>query len=113
MQEYFDISSVKYDIQKLEELKSKRKQGLYRGSQASKGKGKGNMFTDSPNVLIELQKGYKEHLNGKKTKEDRKYKKIDNYNIDSMLNSYSYISQLKKVHYNCFNLWYKQQTRYL
>lgn len=99
LNQYCDVDSVKFDISILEDLQRRRKRGLKRGSESSQGKGKGKLSSGAENVLEEVQNHYEDYLETKRDifKEDRKYDKLMNYNIDSMLNSYSYISQLKEI----------------
>lgn len=99
LNQYCDVNLVEFEISNLEELQKRRKRGLKMGSESSQGKGKGKVSSCAENVLEEVQNRYKRHLEDKRDtfKEDRKYNKLINYNIDSMLNSYSYISQLKEI----------------
>ncbi|MFC7370758.1 hypothetical protein ACFQPF_03620 [Fictibacillus iocasae] len=96
VQKYFDVDAVKYDIKSLQDVNEKKMQGLKKGSKASVGKGNGKLLSGTENSLETIQERYYELPITERGVND-KYNKLNKYNIDSMLNGYSYISQIKLV----------------
>lgn len=99
LEKYCDVNTVKYDIKALETLRDKKRASLKRGAKLSEGKGRGKEFSGSDNALESAKK-----INEKtesKTGGDygfvNKAHKLSNFNLDSMLNGYGYIAQIKEL----------------
>lgn len=100
MSNYFDIPAVQGDVAKLELLNAKKKAGLLKGAKASEGKGVGGrMASNEPIANIEADF----ELAEEKPKQNKKLKKMNEYNMDSMMNAYSYIAQMKEIN-GVFNI---------
>ena len=102
LQKYLSLNMLNYDIRILEEIRNKKYKGLEKGSKASVGKGKGKVSEkriDTLETAIKKHSKIVEAENNKKGHqlESQKLKKLDKYNIDSMLNAYAYISQLREI----------------
>lgn len=95
---YCDVNTVNYDIKSLETLRDIKKVGLRRGSELSEGKGTGKALSGTENVLENAKKLNEKTAptNGVEFGYARKQHKLSNFNIESMLNGYSYIAQIKE-----------------
>lgn len=99
LNKYFNLTLLNAEIKDMELLRNKKNTGLKLGSEASKGKGKGKVSSSELNVLVAVQNRHfglieTEHSQKVQNKKDRK---LYSYNLDSMLNAYAYISQMKEI----------------
>ncbi|OMD62990.1 hypothetical protein BSK62_22035 [Paenibacillus odorifer] len=92
-EKYLDRGSYEWDIKELQLVKSKRMEGLKKGSKASSGKGVGNHFSCNDNALKKAD--YKFEDNRERYKIADKQRKMDFYTFDSMLTAFIYIAQMK------------------
>lgn len=99
LNKYFNLTLLNADIKDMEMLRNRKNTGLKLGSETSNGKGKGKVSSIEKNVLKAVQNRHSEFMETEhsQTVQNKKDRKLYSYNIDSMLNAYAYISQIKEI----------------
>jgi copper chaperone CopZ len=108
------ILTKEYDksFEKMNELEMIRSEARKKGSMTKKGKGKGKLEANTKNALEAVNTALKALEGTISIKVSPKEKKLNEYNIDSMLNAFIYIAQIVKksdvvtitlLHFDIFN----------